>query len=139
MWWILYWCYVMFMCGGQNLWFCKVSLIIFYVGLFECRGPWMLKTVINCHVRNRRLQNWTEKVPCIMLLNYLHTFVFNTSSVFNTLYLHNWHQILASSIYNIRTIRKILVCNFHFKCQGSTAAILVYLSNLLGLKSNKGK
>ena len=33
---------------------------------------------------NRRLQNQTEKVPCIVLLNYLHTFVFNILSVFNS-------------------------------------------------------
>ena len=47
------WC----LCGGQNSWFCKASLRICYVSLFECKGPWMLKTVINCHVRNRGLQN----------------------------------------------------------------------------------
>ena len=43
---------------------------------------------------------------------FLHTFVFNIFWVFNTLYLHNWHQILAS-FYDIGTIRKILLCNFH--------------------------
>ena len=32
-------------------------LRICYVSLLECKGPWMLKTVINCHVRNRGLQN----------------------------------------------------------------------------------
>ena len=47
------WC----LCGGQNSWFCKASLRICYVSLFECKGPWMLKTVINCHVWNRGLQN----------------------------------------------------------------------------------
>ena len=41
MWWILYGYYVMFMCGGQNS---KASLRICYVSLFECQGPWMLKT-----------------------------------------------------------------------------------------------
>ena len=35
------------------------------------------------------LQNWTEKVPCTVLLNYLHTFVFNIFLVFSTLYLRN--------------------------------------------------
>ena len=50
MWWILYGYYVMFMCEGQNSWFCKTSLRICYVSLFECKGPWMLKTVINCHM-----------------------------------------------------------------------------------------
>ena len=45
------------LCGGQNSWFCEASLIICYVSLFECKGPWMLKTVINCHVWNRRFQN----------------------------------------------------------------------------------
>ena len=32
--------------------FLKV-LSFFYVSLFECKDPWMLKTVINCHVWNR--------------------------------------------------------------------------------------
>ena len=41
MWWILYGCYMMFMCGGENSWFCKASLRICYISLFECRGPWM--------------------------------------------------------------------------------------------------
>ena len=44
--------YVMFMCGGQNPWFCK-ALKICYISLFECKGPGMLKTVINYHVKNR--------------------------------------------------------------------------------------
>ena len=57
MWWILYGYYVMFMCGGQSSWFCKASLRISYGSLFECKGPGMRKTTINCHVRNRRLQN----------------------------------------------------------------------------------
>ena len=49
MWWILYGYYVMFMHGGQNSWFCKASLIrIYYVSLFECKGPGMLKTIIKC-------------------------------------------------------------------------------------------
>ena len=56
----------------------------------------------------------TEKVPCTVLLNYCHTFVVNIFLVFDSRYLHNYHQILASSIYSIGTIRKILVCNFHF-------------------------
>ena len=30
---------------------------ICYVSLFESKGPWMLKTVIDCHMWNRRLQN----------------------------------------------------------------------------------
>ena len=89
MWWIFYGYYVMFMCGGQNSGFCKSSLRICYLSLFECKGPTMIKTVINCHVRDRGLQNWTQKVPYTVLLNYLHTFVFIIFSVFNTLYLHN--------------------------------------------------
>ena len=31
----------------------------------------------------------SEKVLCAVLINYLHTFVFNVFSVFNTLYVHN--------------------------------------------------
>ena len=57
MWWILYGYYVMFMCGGQNSRFCKASLRICYISLFEYKGPWMLKTDISGHVRNRGLQN----------------------------------------------------------------------------------
>ena len=37
--WILYGYYVMIMCGGQNSSFCKASLRICYVSLFECKGP----------------------------------------------------------------------------------------------------
>ena len=44
MWWILYGYYVMFMCGGQNSGFCKASLRMCYVSLFECKGPLMRKT-----------------------------------------------------------------------------------------------
>ena len=43
--------------GGQISWFCKASLRICYVSLFECKHPWMLKTFINWHVWNRGLQN----------------------------------------------------------------------------------
>ena len=57
MWWIFYGYYVMFMCGGQNLCFCKALLRICFVSLFECKGPWMLKTIVICHVWNRGLQN----------------------------------------------------------------------------------
>ena len=32
------------MCGGRNSWFCKTSLKICYVSLFECKGPSVLKT-----------------------------------------------------------------------------------------------
>ena len=55
--WILYEYYVMFMCEGQNSGFCKALLKICYVNLFKCKGPSILKTLINCHVRNRGLQN----------------------------------------------------------------------------------
>ena len=80
----MYGYYVIFMCGGQNSWFCK-ALRICYVSLFECKGPGMLKTIVNCDLWNRGLQNWAEKVPCTVLLNYLHTFAFNIFSIFNTL------------------------------------------------------
>ena len=43
MWWMLYGYYVMFMCGGQNWWFCKASLRICFISLFECKDPWMIK------------------------------------------------------------------------------------------------
>ena len=38
----------------------------------------MLKTVINCHV----CQNQAKKVLCTVLLNYLHTFVFDVFSIY---------------------------------------------------------
>ena len=44
MWFILYGYYVMFMCAGQNSWFCKASLRICCVRLFEFKGSCMLKT-----------------------------------------------------------------------------------------------
>ena len=37
--------------------FSKTSSGSCYVSLFECKGPWMLKTFINCYVWNRGLQN----------------------------------------------------------------------------------
>ena len=48
----------------------------------------MLKTVINCHMRNRGLQKQTEKVPCTGLLNYLHTFVLLIFSRFLILFIY---------------------------------------------------
>ena len=56
MWWILHGYYVMFMYAGQNSWFFKASLRI-YVSLFEYKGHWMLKTVIDYYVWNRGLQD----------------------------------------------------------------------------------
>ena len=53
MWWILYGYYVMVICGGHNSWICKASPGICDVSLFEFKGSWMLKTVINC----RGIQN----------------------------------------------------------------------------------
>ena len=52
----------------DNSWFCKASLRICYVSLFECKGPSMLKTLINCQVKNRGLQNQTEKVSCTVIM-----------------------------------------------------------------------
>ena len=49
----------------------------------------MLKTVIDYHVWNRVLRKLTEREPCTVLLNYLHNFVFNIFSAFDTPYLHN--------------------------------------------------
>ena len=48
---------IWYLCVDQNSWFCKACLRICYVSLFECKGHWMLKTVINCHVFNRTLLN----------------------------------------------------------------------------------
>ena len=75
--------------GGQNSRFCKASLRICYISLFESKGPWMLKAVINCHVSNRGLQKLDWKSTMCSVVKLFHTFVFNIFSVFNTLYLHN--------------------------------------------------
>ena len=84
----------------------------------------MRKTVINCHVWNIGLQNYTEKVPCAVLLKYLDTFVFNIFSVFNTLYLH-----ITSDIGNFylqqEQLGKSQLATSTFKCRGSTAAVLI--------------
>ena len=55
--WILYGYYVMFIWGGHSSWICKASLRICDVSLFECKGLWMLKTDVNCHMWSRRLQH----------------------------------------------------------------------------------
>ena len=57
-------------------------------------------------------------------------------SVFNTLCSHNLHWILASSIYSMGTIRKILICNFHFWMLGSTAVVLVFFVWCFNRKRN---
>ena len=47
----------------------------------------------------------------ISLSDYLPLIFF----IFNTHYLRNLHQAIASSIYNVETSRKILLCIFDFK------------------------
>ena len=49
MWWILWvdimWCLCVEVKIQQRvIWFCKASLRICYLSLFECKVPWMLKT-----------------------------------------------------------------------------------------------
>ena len=75
MWWILYGYYVMFMCGGQNSWFCQAPLRICYVTLFECKSPWMLKTVsevvfatflLVCFVFLREREHLQNKEKCFL-------------------------------------------------------------------------
>ena len=55
------------------------------------------------------------------MLNYRNYLLCLIFSVFSILYLNNLHWILASCIYNIGTIRKILLQ------PGPTAAVLVFL------------
>ena len=87
----------------------------------------MLQTVVNYHVWNKGLQNQTEKVPCTLLLNDLHTFVLNIFSVFNTLYLYinigNWQVLFITQ----EQLGKSQSAISTFKCQGSTTAVLVYI------------
>ena len=104
---------IWYLCGGQNSWFYKASLRIFYVSLFECKGSWMLKTVMNNHYGTEDTKlDWRSTIhSAVKFFSILLCLIF---CVFNTLCSHNQHWILASSIYNMTTIRKILVCNFHF-------------------------
>ena len=70
MWWILYGYYVMFMCGGQNSWFCKASLRICYVSLFECKGPWMLKTYkLSCLEQRITKLDWKSTMYSVVKLS----------------------------------------------------------------------
>ena len=104
---------IMWCLWGQHSWFCKASLRICNVSLFECKGPWMLKTVINCRVEQRITKlDWKSTMYSVVKLSSYFSVQYFLG--FNSLYLHNQHRILASSIYNIAAIRKILVCNFHF-------------------------
>ena len=83
----------------------------------------MLKTVVNCHVWNRGLQNQTEKVPCTVFLNYLHTFVFNIFSVLIFfIYVINSRYWQVLFIYNIGRSQS---ATSTFKYRGSIAAVLV--------------
>ena len=89
----------------------------------------MLKTVINCHVRNRGLQNQTEKVPCIVLLNYLHTLCLIFSRfLLLFIYIINiryWHVLFITQ----EKLRKSQCTTSTFKCWGSTEAVLLATKN----------
>ena len=72
MWWILYGYYVMLMCGGQNSWFCKASLRICSVNLFECKVAWMLKTVIYklpCEEQRITKLDWKSTMHSVVKLS----------------------------------------------------------------------
>ena len=49
------------------------------------------------------------------------------------------HRAIASSIYKVGTISKILLCDWTFKCLGSTATVLVceYLFTLVKAKDDQ--
>ena len=112
MWWILYGYYVMFICGCQNSWFSKAFLRICYLGLIEYKGSRMLKTYkLPCV--EQRITKLERKSTMFSFVKLSHTFMFSIFSVFNTFYLHihiNYWQVL----FITGTIRKIVVCNFHF-------------------------
>ena len=74
MWWTLYGYYVMFMCGGQNSWFCK-ALRIFYVSLFECKCPWMLKTYkLPCVEQRITKLDWKSTMNSVVKFVFLPTY-----------------------------------------------------------------
>ena len=70
MWWILCGYYVMFMCRGQNSGFCKAFLRICYVSLFECKGLWMLKTVIGTEEQRITKLDWKSIMYSFFKLSY---------------------------------------------------------------------
>ena len=88
----------------------------------------MLKTVINCHMRTRGLQNQTEKyhVQCCQIIFILLCLIFP------------WFLILFIYIINIgywqvlfitqEQLGKSQFATSTFKCRGSTAAVLIYKS-----------
>ena len=88
----------------------------------------MLRTVTNWHVWNRRLHNQTEKVPCTVLLNYLHTLVFSI-------------LILFIYIINIRYQQALFITQEQLgKSQSANSIIMIskgyhYVINL-GIVSN---
>ena len=46
-----------------------VKLLLEFV-MFECKGPWMLKTVISCHVRNRITKlDWKRTMSSVVKLS----------------------------------------------------------------------
>ena len=66
------WC----LCVGQNSWFCKASLRICYVSLFECKGPWMLKTYkLPCVEQKITKLDWKSTMYSVKLSKL--SFVFN--------------------------------------------------------------
>ena len=78
------WC----LCGGQNSWFCKASLRICYVSLFECKVPWMLKTYkLPCVEQKVTKLDWRSTMyNDVKFFFILLCLIF---SVFNTLCSHN--------------------------------------------------
>ena len=78
------WC----LCGGQNSWFCKASLRLCYVSLFECKGPWMLKThKLPCVEQKITKLDWGSTIYSVVKFFFI-LFLCLLFSVFNNLCTH---------------------------------------------------
>ena len=74
--------------GGQNSWFCKASLRICYVSLFECKGPWMLKTYkLPCV--EQKITKLDRRSTIYSVVKFFIILLCLIFSVFNTLCLQN--------------------------------------------------
>ena len=53
-------------CLFEDQWFCKASLWICFVSLFECKGLWMLKTVIKCVEQKITKLDWKSTMSSVV-------------------------------------------------------------------------
>ena len=79
------WC----LCGSQNSWFCKASLRICFVSLFECKGPWMLETYkVSCVEQKITKLDWKSTIYSVVKLS-LYFFVYHFLFLILIIYIIN--------------------------------------------------